>query len=68
MACDALMPYCGVHYLWFAFVCSFNEVPPPCSLRKNGVGSEGEVAQIRKARLTTGHPDALGCHQQEVQT
>jgi hypothetical protein len=21
---DALMPDCGVHYLWFAFVCFFN--------------------------------------------
>ena len=23
------MPDCGVHYLWFAFVCFFHEPPPP---------------------------------------
>ena len=26
---DALMPDCGVHYLWFAFVCFLITSPPP---------------------------------------
>ena len=26
---DALMPDCGVHYLWFAFVCFLIRSPPP---------------------------------------
>ena len=26
---DALMPDCGVHYLWFAFVCFFIRSHPP---------------------------------------
>ena len=26
---DALMPDCGVHYLWFAFVCFLMRSPPP---------------------------------------
>ena len=28
---QGLMPYCGVHYLWFAFVCFLVRSPPPPS-------------------------------------
>ena len=49
---DALMPDCGVHYLWFAFVCFLIRSHPPmfgpcpCAaiqedLRGTGVGGRG---------------------------
>ena len=33
---DALMPGCGVHYLWFAFVCFLIRSHPPIALRCGG--------------------------------
>ena len=38
---DALMPDCGVHYLWFAFVCLLIRSHPPRLLRFVGLDFNG---------------------------
>ena len=53
---DALMPSCGVHYLWFAFVCFLIRSPPPPPGSRppgscRGLGSRTEPKCPKRAAL-----------------
>ena len=53
---DALMPDCGVHYLWFAFVCFLiRSHPPPRDVLEGGE-VQGYVFAKTLASLASGLP------------
>ena len=51
---DALLPYCGVHYLWFAFVCFLNYLTPlsPKMRKHSGIQESDGDPMLRQNRIS----------------